>query len=1224
MRNRSNSGVRLDYYQRVVNKTVLRHQHPVTGLLPATPGHSDAWVRDNVYSVLCVWGLALAYKKNADLDEDRAKAFELEQSVVKLMRGLLNSMMRQVDKLEKFKYSQSKDDALHAKYSVSKGSTCVGDNEWGHLQIDATSLYLLMLAQMTASGLQIVFTLDEVAFIQNLVFYVEVAYNIPDYGIWERGDKTNHGLPELNASSIGMAKAALEALDGLDLFGARGGPNSVIHVFADEAQQCAAILESMLPRESNSKEVDASLMSIIGFPAFALDDPEIIDLTRETVKEKLQGRYGCCRFLRDGYRTAKEDRNRLHYEPWELKKFEHIECEWPLFFAYFVLDGIFTGDIRQAEEYVKLMEELMITGEKGIKLMPEMYTVPADKVEAEYKQPHSQERKAIGKMPHMWSQSLYVLSRLLHEGFLSPGELDPLNRRLCTEPKPDLVVQVVILAEDKHIKDSLAQYGLSVQTIAEAAPIQVHPARALSHIYSQLGKNECLGLSGRPSSHVGLLATSKLYMIQGQIFAFTPQFLDLQQFYLPLDSNLLVDMFKTDIAYLREAWNILGRPTVLFPIVNSLLDFNKTLSSSLIATIKKLQAGYINGTRVQIGNLSEFLTTSCVSNLTFLTEAEEAVLLRTITNIGSMTCPRPHLPSGAKGKSPRGGSRRRSRSNSIHGIIKRTRSIQIDPNDPAYLHSHVSLRLTDPISSWSIGSCTDLQKLQLQSSGSSFTSSTMTSPNLSSASSMGNMQDILHEPTSPTDIRPSGSHGEEEWFHRGESGVYSDIEYQELVDQLRETESLHEQADIIHYLWVTKGSDWDTQIGGKAGCTVTELLKELYEKAGHLKQWWLVRHTAGMLRKRVEDLAKAATDILVRQKQLSVGLPPEPREKIITRPLPPDELAAIIHDACGEDISTAMLTQEILVYLAMFIRTEPKLFHEMLRLRVGLIIQVMCSELARTLKSSGEDASDHLLNLSPFEMKTLLHHILSGKEFGVTNDGDSVFVTPGVMITVADHRKSTVGGTSGGFNLDPITGNIDSDAMATDRQGQWLRRRRLDGALNRVPVGFYPRVWKVLSRSEGLTIDGHTLQPTLTNEMTPGELKFALQVEMVLNKIPQPEYRQLMVEALMVLTLLVDNDGGLVQMTDAIHIDRVVSKANTIFLEDQKQAQADATLCCVVPAGHGRPVPLACGGTAGICQHFYDSAPSGRYGTMVYLCRAVADILHFPIRDNGELDCVIS
>jgi len=33
----------------------------------------------------------------------------------------------------------------------------------------------------------------------------------------------------------------------------------------------------------------------------------------------LQGRYGCCRFLRDGYKTALEDPSRLHYELAELK-----------------------------------------------------------------------------------------------------------------------------------------------------------------------------------------------------------------------------------------------------------------------------------------------------------------------------------------------------------------------------------------------------------------------------------------------------------------------------------------------------------------------------------------------------------------------------------------------------------------------------------------------------------------------------------------------------------------------------------------------------------------------------------------------------------------------------------------------------------------------------------------------------------------------------------------
>ena len=87
-----------------------------------------------------------------------------------------------VKKVEKFKYTHSRHDCLHAKYSSKTCKTVVGDKDWGHLQIDATSLYLLMLAEMTASGLQIIFTLDEVSFIQNLIFYIEYAFLIPDYG----------------------------------------------------------------------------------------------------------------------------------------------------------------------------------------------------------------------------------------------------------------------------------------------------------------------------------------------------------------------------------------------------------------------------------------------------------------------------------------------------------------------------------------------------------------------------------------------------------------------------------------------------------------------------------------------------------------------------------------------------------------------------------------------------------------------------------------------------------------------------------------------------------------------------------------------------------------------------------------------------------------------------------------------------------------------------------
>lgn len=76
------------------------------------------------------------------------------------------------------------------------------------------------------------------------------------------------------------------------------------------------------------------------------------------------------------------------------------------------------------------------------------------------------------------------------------------------------------------------------------------------------------------------------------------------------------------------------------------------------------------------------------------------------------------------------------------------------------------------------------------------------------------------------------------------------------------------------------------------------------------------------------------------------------------------------------------------------------------------------------------------------------------------------------------------------------------------------------------------------------------LQPNLTQEMTSGELKFALAVETVLNSIPQPEYRQLVVEALMVLTLVVEYKA-VSHLGAAITVEHLVHMANEIFLDDQ-------------------------------------------------------------------------
>ncbi|KAM6252604.1 phosphorylase b kinase regulatory subunit alpha, skeletal muscle isoform 4-T4 [Spheniscus humboldti] len=1194
MRSRSNSGVRLDGYGRLVQQTILRHQDAVTGLLPASADHRDAWVRDNVYSILAVWGLGLAYRKNADRDEDKAKAYELEQSVVKLMRGLLQCMMRQVDKVEAFKYSQSTRDCLHAKYNTHTCATVVGDQEWGHLQMDATSLYLLMLAQMTASGLHIIHSLDEVNFIQNLVFYIETAYKTADFGIWERGDKTNQGITELNASSVGMAKAALEALDELDLFGAKGGPQSVIRVLSDEVQHCQSILHSMLPRASTSKEVDASVLSVISYPAFAVEDSKLVEITKQEIITKLQGRYGCCRFLRDGYRTPKEDPNRLYYEPAELKLFENIECEWPLFWAYLIIDGIFSGNMEQVQEYREALEGVLIKGKNGVRLVPELYSVPLDKVDEEYRNPRTVDRIPLGKLPLMWGQSLYILGCLMAEGFLAPGEIDPLNRRFATVPKPDVVVQVCILAETEGIKAVLRKEDINAETVADVYPIRVQPARILSHIYTRLGRNKQMCLTGRPYRHMGVLGTSKLYNIRKNIFAFTPQFIDQQQFYLALDNTMIVEMLRTDLSYLRSRWRMTGQPTITFPISHTMLDeTGSSVHPMVLATLRKLQDGYFGGARIQTGKLSEFLTTSCRTHLSFMDPGPEAdtydEVAQYLDHLLQRTVPQSNLPPTAQ----RGGlSRFRAAVHTTHDLM----SLASKAKD---LHvQNVGMYVPSKIFQAS------QQSVKL-----------LSSPHQHNVD--GKSHTLYAEMSLPRD----------------EDG---NMDCKALVDQLRICPTLQEQADILYMLHILKGPKWHTGLDSEPGPTVEELLTELYMRVGNTRQWALIRYISGILKKKVEALDEACTDLLSHQKHLTVGLPPEPREKTISTPIPYEELVRLIDEASEKNLSVSILTQEIMVYLAMYMRTQPALFAEMFRIRIGLIIQVMATELAHSLRCSAGEATENLMNLSPSDMKSLLYHILSGKEFGVERSVQSVNSSLTTAISIcevgavgatkperagivrlkseikqrldkrrqsltgskplslqsadADLKSSLSAGHSELLGKGSFSSMLEDHSSKDSRQGQWQRRRRLDGALNRVPVGFYQKVWKVLQKCHGLSVEGFVLPSSTTREMTPGEMKFAVHVESVLNRVPQPEYRQLLVETILVLTMLVDMEvhtiGGI------IAVEKILQTANDLFYEEQKALGADDHMLEKDPM-------------TGICSLLYDSAPSGRFGTMTYLSKSV-------------------
>ncbi|KAF6078971.1 phosphorylase kinase regulatory subunit beta [Phyllostomus discolor] len=349
---------RLDRYYGIVKATLLRYQSPTTGLFPTKTCGDDqkAKVHDSLYCAAAAWALALAYRR---LDDDQGRTHELEHSAVKCMRGVLYCYMRQADKVQQFKQDPRPTTCLHSIFHVRTGDELLTCEEYGHLQINAVSLYLLYLVEMTSSGLQIIYNTDEVSFIQNLVFCVERVYRVPDFGVWERGSKYNNGSTELHSSSVGLAKAALEAINGFNLFGSQGCSWSVIFVDLDAHNRNRQTLCSLLPRESRSHNTDAALLPCISYPAFALDDEALFMQTLDKVVRKLKGKYGFKRFLRDGYRTSLEDPNRRYYKPAEIKLFDGIECEFPIFFLYMMIDGVFRGDAQQVKEYRDLLTPVL-------------------------------------------------------------------------------------------------------------------------------------------------------------------------------------------------------------------------------------------------------------------------------------------------------------------------------------------------------------------------------------------------------------------------------------------------------------------------------------------------------------------------------------------------------------------------------------------------------------------------------------------------------------------------------------------------------------------------------------------------------------------------------------------------------------------------------------------------------------------------------------------------
>ena len=450
---------RLDYYYGLAKRQLLRYQSATSHLFPDTSSNRTvAHLRDSIYCSMAVWSLYQGYKR---LDDNRGKAYELGQSAVCCMRGILATWMRQSEQLEHWKHNQCPQFSLYTLVALHDGEKVLDHSQYNHLQLDVVCLYLLTLVQMISSGLEIIYSMEEVALVQNLVYYIERAYRTPGYS-WGRGTKYNDGTPEVSASAIGMAKAALEAINGFNLFGERGANYSVICVDIDAHNRNRSIFETLLPRESNTKSTDVSLLSTISFPAFATQIPLLYSETKQRVVDQLQGQYGFKRFLGDGFGTVLEDTERRYYHRGETMEFDQVENEWPVFFLNMIIDGVFKDLPDQVKLYSDLLEARIVYDvQTGDPLIPQMYCVKSEEMRQEKEKPKSQRRKITNCHNNapteifLWGQAMFIISELLTHKLVYTYELDPIKRYLPCYARPKPVGRYSsfsFLGRDSHSK----------------------------------------------------------------------------------------------------------------------------------------------------------------------------------------------------------------------------------------------------------------------------------------------------------------------------------------------------------------------------------------------------------------------------------------------------------------------------------------------------------------------------------------------------------------------------------------------------------------------------------------------------------------------------------------------------------------------------------------------------------------------------------------------------
>jgi len=229
-----------------------------------TTGYNRTWIRDNIYESI---GL---------------EAVKSYTEAIKSYQALLDILLKHEYKInwaikEKPKHRYQ---YIHARYDPLSGNEIL--EEWGNKQNDAIGALLFKIGDLEGRGITIVRNTNDLRILQKLVHYLKSIeyWHDKDNGMWEENE-------EVHASSVGACTAGLKSI------------SKIVNVPKDLIKKGQEILNKLLPRESETKDTDLALLSLIYPYNIVSEEQKLVIL--HNIEKRLVREKGVIRYIGDKY-----------------------------------------------------------------------------------------------------------------------------------------------------------------------------------------------------------------------------------------------------------------------------------------------------------------------------------------------------------------------------------------------------------------------------------------------------------------------------------------------------------------------------------------------------------------------------------------------------------------------------------------------------------------------------------------------------------------------------------------------------------------------------------------------------------------------------------------------------------------------------------------------------------------------------------------------------------